>query len=189
MTTRKYTFYSSGSGNFSVTGIPKGLLARIAGGGGGGACPINNKGDDGENSSFNGVASNGGKGGNPVVGGSSNLGGSGGENGSGTATLRVKGNAGESGYITAGNGGAHPFFGGSPVKSSGDKGSGGSGNTYSNAGSSGGGSSEAVELWIENPSGTYSYSVGAGGSGGNASGGAPSGYDGGDGFIEIIEFY
>jgi hypothetical protein len=46
-----------------------------------------------------------------------------------------------------------------------------------------------VEKLIVNPSATYAYSVGAGGSGGTASGDGSVGGAGGSGVIIIDEFY
>lgn len=55
-------------------------------------------------------------------------------------------------------------------------------------GNSGGGAGY-VEATINNPAATYSYSVGAGGAGGNAGTNGGAGEQGGSGVIIVEEFY
>lgn len=174
------TVYSSGSGNYTVPAGTSYLRVQLLGGGGGGAG--GNSGgaapaaSNGGNTTFNAITANGGSGAPSINGGA------GGTGGAGTAAYRINGNPGRAGYRSGigsdtqwnGTGGNSPFGlgqGGWMIPNSNGtagtgfgSGGGGGGVNATNCGG-GGGSGEYAEFYIQNPTGTYAYSVGAAGAG------------------------
>jgi len=197
LTVQKFT---SGSGTYTLPTGPAPLYIRVrmvGGGGGGGSGSISDGvGSTGGTTSFGSFTAVGVGGGNYSIG--SNAGGIGGTGGSGTATLRMVGGGGSSALnapsVTGGMGGSSAMGGGAPgagynnagVSANANTGGGGSGGNSSGTTGASGGGSEYVELYISNPSSTYSYTVGNGGQGGTTS---PVGGNGGSGIIIVEEFY
>lgn len=172
----------------------KQLRIIMVGGGGGGGAAATNAGVNGATSSFNSVTALGGNGGGAAGG----LGGTGGAGGTGTITVRLGGGGGAPGTTTVGlaGSGAASAFGGAGRGASGtnaggnapvNTGGGGGGGSSGGNGGGGGGSGEYVEMIINSPAGSYTYTVGQGGAGGAA--GGQAGGNGGDGIIIIDEFY
>lgn len=193
------TRYTSGSGNHATTSGARKLIAKFPGGGGGGA-GSGSSGGNGGTTSFNSVNANGG------IGGALNAaGGAGGTGGTGSATYRRPGGTGgpgsPSGIGTVGGDGAASSYGGaggggdnagsrtagqSAVANTGSGGGGCGGDPGSAASGAGGGAGEEVVVEINNPSGNYAYSIGAGGTAGT---GTYGGGAGGSGFLEVWEFF
>lgn len=192
LTSASGIYYSTAS-----TGVmPRQLRIRMVGGGGGGAAATTNAGVEGSSSTFNSVYANPGFGGS----GDGGAGGAGGSKGPGTASLRIQGGGGGGGLgnypmdLAGGIGGSSAFGGGGG--SAGSKagltgalnsGGGGGGGAENGQSGSGGGAGEYVELIINNPVASYTYTVGAGGAGGAA--GANAGGNGGSGIIIVDEIY
>lgn len=136
------------------------LRIRMCGGGGGGSsiAASGSPGGAGGATTFNAVTANPGTG----AGIGLNSTGSGGTGGAGAATLRSPGIAGQGAMTGPGGGG---FGGGGSI---GSFGAGGQGQAIGGAGISGngGGSAEYVELVINNPAATYTYTVGVAGNAG-----------------------
>lgn len=152
--------FLSGSGTYTTPANCLQLRIRMCGGGGGGSsiATSGSAGGSGGNTTFNSITANGGAGAGIGVGSS----GAGGTGGAGSATLRAPGIAGQSCMTGPGSGG---MGGGGSI---GSFGSGGQGQVIASAALSGngGGSGEYVELVINNPSATYTYTVGAAGTAG-----------------------
>jgi hypothetical protein len=161
------------------------LRIRMVGGGGGGGSFNYGNGGSGGDSIFNSITAAGGAFGygalNTAVGNGGN-----GQVGTGTASLRVQAENGVAAYsITigapnskGGNSGGGLGFG-SVAGSPNGYGAGGYGATYSGSGGGGAGG-EYVELIINTPAATYTYTVGAAGTAGSGS------INGGAGSIGII---
>lgn len=177
------------------------LSIRMVGGGGGGAAADTNNGSAGGTTIFNSINANGGGGG--VTGGFGSAGGAGGSGGSGSASLRIPGQSGQSpplgptnvgvegaggnsilGFGAPGTQASHGNVAGiaAPINS----GAGGSSGATSSSGGGGGGG-EYVEIIINSPSATYTYTIGAAGGGGAA--GTEAGGNGGLGIIIVEERY
>ena len=175
------------------------IIRMVGGGGGGGSSYVGNPGTAGGDTIFNSISAKGGAGGpsNPGVGaaGAANSG-----SGTGSASIRIQG-SGTTGAINAGSGGGggapSPFGGagyggyltaaaGAAISNSGS--GGGAGGSSSGGGGAGGGAGEYVELVVNSPSGTYTYTIGAAGAGGTQISGY-SGAAGGSGVIIVDEFY
>jgi hypothetical protein len=204
--------FTSGSSTYTPAAGIKYLRIRMAGGGGaGGSFSGGIAGLPGSSTVFSGggimLTAPGGLGGQ--AGASGNL--TGGQGGSSptavgsnaTIVVAQKGGGGKASshrnpftgmQVAGGSGGETPFFGGGAAAggatalagepNSGGGGAGRGGNeTYPG---SGGGSGAYLEVFVNNPSGTYSYTVGGGGSG---SGSASGGGNGGSGIIIIEEYY
>lgn len=194
------TVLSSGSGNYTTPAGTSYLRVQLLGAGGGGAG--GNSGgaapaaSNGGNTTFNSITANGGSGAPSINGGA------GGTGGAGTAAYRINGNPGRAGYRSGigsdtqwnGTGANSPLgFGqggwmipnsnGTPGTGFGSGGGGGGVNATNCGG--GGGSGEYAEFYIQNPSGTYAYSVGAAGAG---SASTTSGGPGASGLI-IVSAY
>lgn len=162
-------------------GVTK-IFVQMIGGGGAGA-----GGGIGGTTTFNSVNVTGGS------AGSTNNGGLGGTGGSGTAQLRQKGGDGGMAFFnqSIGGTGGSGYFGGAgkgyagsvtgTVSRAGGANTGGGGGGGVDGG--GGGSGEYAELLIDNPSATYTYTIGAGGT---FSGGSQVG---GSGLIIVTEYY
>lgn len=208
-----YQVFTSGSAaTYTTPANCKWIKVRMVGGGGGGGgvgLTTAPNGSTGGNTSFNSVVANGGAGGTGIYNSQAD-GGAGGTAGSGTATLRVSGQKGgptiaSTSLGVSGNGGSAPFFGGGApgvttlvgattggagVTNTGGGGAGGGGTSGSSNGAGGGGSGEYVELVINGPSATYTYTVGAGGAGGIGTGtAAATGGAGAAGQIVVEEHY
>jgi hypothetical protein len=195
---------TSGSGATYNTpiGVRQLRIRMIGGGGGGGGASAATVvgGSNGGFTSFDNASAN-----VKAVGGVASPGGASGYGstpGTGTANNRVIGNAGTptsnglTGSIPAGTGGGSQF-GGSPGLTSGttqngasaqaNSGAGGSGAIGSNGNCGGGGQAgEYVELIINNPAASYTYTIGAGGAGGVSTN---NGGAGGSGVIIVDEIY
>lgn len=174
------------------------LRIRMIGGGGGGAAQNTNNGSNGTATVFNSIQAAPGSGG---LFNSGNGGGAGGTGGSGSASLRIAGGSG-SAYSNTQNGvsggaGGNGAFGGGAGSDNGstpgnnaaaNSGGGGSGaGSATGSPGAGGGAGEYVELIINSPAASYTYTVGAAGAGGAA--GAQAGGNGGSGIIIVEEFY
>lgn len=202
---------TSGSGTYTTPTGVKYLRIRMVGGGGGGQASAlsswGNYGATGGDTAFGSsllIASGGG--GGVITGG---IGGAFTVNSPAIDIGSAIGSYGFSGAnrislsieITSGSGGNSPLFGGGATGlvgataggagrvNTGGGGSGGSsvGNDTSGTVGAGGGSGGVVHAQINNPSATYSYSIGAGGAGGAA--GTYPGGAGGSGIIIVEEYY
>lgn len=91
----------------------------------------------------------------------------------------------------AGGGGTNASSGAAGAANTGSGGGGGGcgGTTLSYAAGSGGGAGGYVEAYINSPSATYTYTVGAGGAGGSANSYGGVGGAGGSGYIIVTEYY
>ncbi|MDO8664063.1 MAG: hypothetical protein Q7K44_00710, partial [Candidatus Liptonbacteria bacterium] len=187
------------------------IRMKAGGGGGAGAADVTNNGGNGGTGGttiFNSVSANGGVGGYSNTPNSNSVGGTGGTGGTGTASFRLKGAPG--GYAVyatmsssnsvylGGAGGGSGAMGTNQGVAGANTGSGGGGaNTPSVAITSlstvgaagGGGEGEYAELIINNPSSTYTYTVGAGGTAGAAGTNGQVGYVGGSGVVIVDEYY
>jgi hypothetical protein len=185
------------------------LRIRMVGGGGGAGgngSSGSGSGTGGGNTIFNSINAAGGggapgadTGGNSVGG----LGGTGGSGGTSPTTFRAPGFPGTSGQVSSGNGAMGGTGGGSLLGGGGrgvnadagaanSGGGGGGANNGSIAGAlggPGGGGGEYVEIIINNPAGTYTYTIGAGGAGGGAGIAGTAGAAGGSGVIIVDEIY
>lgn len=186
------------------------LYIRMIGGGGGGAGTGTSGNTSGSNATvtvFNGVTANlGGGGSNNVQGGQ------GGTAGTGTASFRLAGSPGGNavtaiiGASTAqpgggeggGQGGGLPAsgaIGGAAVANTGagGAGAGAAGQTFTALASwqtaGGGGQGEYVEIIINTPAVSYTYTVGTGGLGGNPGTSGFRGGAGASGYIIVDEYY
>jgi hypothetical protein len=187
------------------------LRIRMWGGGGGGA----GTGTSGDTTASNGVASvfnaitanGGGRGLNNGIGGA------GGTAGAGTASIRFAGapggmggtsiNAAANAQPYGGQGGGQGGGVGSPTFGAGGAGLANTGGGGGGAGAAvqtfadlaswqiagGGGGGEYVEIIINSPAATYTYTVGAGGAAGNSGTSGFVGGGGGSGYIIVDEFY
>lgn len=171
---------SGTSATYTTPANCRAIKVRMCGGGGGG----NGTGATaGGTTTFNGINANGGS--NNGVGGSG---------GSGAASFRLAGGSSTAFATNAGHsgsGGTNPF-GGSGRGSQDGSGAttAGAANTGAGGGgardNSGGGAGEYVEILIQNPDASYTYTVGAGGTGGT---GAFNGKAGSSGVIIVEEYY
>lgn len=164
-------------------------IREIAGGGGGAG--NSGSGGTGGTTTFNGVSVAGG------IGGTTNgSGGAGGTGGPGAADFRIAGGDGIGNTIGGGGSLQSGFTGGSGVFGGAGRGGnpgvagktntggGGGGGWASNSIGAGGGSGEYAEIIISNPSATYTFTIGAGGSAGSGGGAV-----GGTGLIIVEEYY
>lgn len=176
-------------------------VTAVGGGGGGGGANNGASGGLGGNTTFSTFTAGGG--GQGSSGTSSAVGGPGGTSSGGSLNISGQSggsvlNTGLAAPFSGGTGGGSAFLGGggplsfgggiSGVSNTGGGGTGGSvpGATCPGAGGGGGGS---LIGWINSPTTTYSYVVGAGGAGGAGNGGANGGGNGGTGIIIVEEFY
>lgn len=195
---------SGTSATYTTPASVRQLRIRMIGGGGGGGAAADGStaaGSAGGTTTFNSINAVGGAG---APGG---LGGYASTPGTGTANLRVIGNGGGPGYANGsvsasyGGFGGGSFFGGGTVANAtgvqpgvsaqANSGAGGSGGSNANAvvtEAGGGQAGEYVELIINSPAGTYTYTIGAGGVAGSG-GGAQTGGTGGSGLIVVDEYY
>lgn len=210
---------ASGTGDSAITfsAYRKALYIRVrmtgAGGGGGasGTTGSPTAGGTGGNTTFGTtlLVANGGIGATHGTGAAGGFGGAGGTAslGSGPYGIALTGAAGGSSNVTSGSqgqpgpcGASSHFMGGgggggggasgtsAPTNSG--AGGGGAGGPTGSAAGGGGGAGGFVDATISDPSFTYSYAVGGGGSAGSAGGGnGGSGGAGGSGLIEVTEYY
>lgn len=210
-------FSAAASGTYTTPANVRYLKIRMSGGGGGGAGAGTSGGPGGPGvtggtttfgtgliscTGGDGAAAGGNKGGN---GGTPTINSPAiaivAVSGGGGATTQQQGTAGTS-IFNGAQGGMNPFGGanGATWASSGqngsdDTGAGGSGGsmttngTANSFGGSGGGSGGYMEVFIQAPSATYAYSVGAGGNGGTAGTNGAAGGGGAGGVIIIEEYY
>lgn len=195
---------SGTSATYTTPANVRQLRIRMSGGGGGGGGFNASSGDatagsTGGTTSFNSITAVGGSG-----GGSNTVnqarGGAGGTGGTGSASFRMAGNGGVKG---ANSGGSGAFGGGVGIAGTGtsstvqnsaaNSGSGGTGGAWDgNANpTGGGGAGEYVEIIINNPAASYTYTIGAGGAGGSQGtvGTSSPGGNGGSGVIIVEEIY
>lgn len=159
------------------------------GGGGGTGSSGATAGGDGGDTLFNSIEADGGKGGGASNGAGGAGGGAGGTGGTGTASLRINGQSGTRGLtVNASYAPAAEGVGGTnPLGGVGGTGGAASGTTIGNGG--GGGAGEYVEIEINNPSATYTYTVGAAGTAGGAGTSGNVGTAGRAGLIIVEEYY
>jgi len=194
------------SGSAATYTTPTGarqLRIRMVGGGGGagGSGGSATNGSNGTATIFNSIYANPGQGSSLANGGGTGNGGAGGSGGSGTASFRMAGNPGAQGtynVAVCGVGGASVFGGaggcswvGSGNAATANSGSGGGGADRNNStgGTGGGGAGEYVELIINSPGASYTYTIGGGGASGTATSPDVSGGAGATGIIIVDEFY
>lgn len=197
--------FLSGSGTYTTPANCLWIEVEIVGGGGGGGGSgtggTGGSGGTGGNSSFNTFTANGGVGGgngastaNGGVGGSASSGSMNIQGTQGTFTLAP----GVSQIMVGGNGGGSAFFcGGAPGNSTTGSsaptntggGGGGGGTTAGVCPGSGGGGGGSCRGYINTPSATYSYVVGAAGTAGIAGTSGNVGGAGGSGFVLVREYY
>lgn len=193
--------FTSGSGTYTLPANCSWIEVELVGGGGGGSGSGSGgtltSGSNGGNTTFGTsfLTGNGGAGGvdgAPVSGGTA----SGGDiniaggNGGGRSTIGTIpgspgaasyfGNAGLGGEINGGGGGSATGYG---------SGGGAAGTTATTAVGGSGAAGGYVRKIITSPSSTYSYAVGAGGSGGAAGTGGAAGGSGKAGIIIVREYY
>jgi hypothetical protein len=206
----RQTFTSGSAATYTTPAGCRKIIVRAWGGGGGGAGSGGagqSDGGGGGDSIFNSINAKGGG------AGASYQGGQGGRAGSGTATNRIAGCPGQNpsgAHVSATNaigfGGAGAGPGGGRGGAGGTDGEAGLVNTGGGGGGGGmasaafatiggyiypggGGSGEYFELVINTPAGTYTYTIGAGGTAGAAGTGGQAGAIGGTGLIIVDEFY
>lgn len=202
---------ATGTGDATLTFYafrqPLYLVVRSAGGGGGGGGSGTSPGTGGTGGATTfgpgGLSAGGGAGG--TGGSSAGVGGTG-TLGTGVTGLALSGSDGDYAAFlattgAAGRGGNTPHYSGGGSSVTGNSGSdpgkantggggGGAGFNGTAATGAGGGSGSFVQAIFANPSGSFSWGVGAGGTAGSAgSGGGSGGGAGGSGIIEVEEHY
>ena len=199
--------FTSGSGTYTTPAGVNRIRVRMVGGGGGGA----GSGTAGYGNGGNGTASTFGSSLLTASAGSGCAGGNSYAGAPGTATvsapavgLALSGVTGTANMYatvgTGGTGGATALFGGGGLAAYNAAGQAGSTNTGSGGGGAGvnvslgisgggGGGAGSVDAWIWNPSSTYAYAVGAGGTAGTAGTSGLAGGAGAAGRIVVEEFY
>lgn len=190
--TRQVLTSGTGATYSTPTGARQIRIRMVGGGGGGGGTHTGaGAGGNGGDTSFNSIVAKGG-GGGPT---GNNAPGAGGYGGAGSASFRVAGATApwNIGYGT-GEGGVGPWGGAGAGVYNGSIGAGNPGAANSGSGggsnwcngcspgfSQGGGAGEYVEVIINSPSSTYTYTVGSGGTAG-----ASNSYKGGAGASGVI---
>jgi hypothetical protein len=193
----RQVFTSGSSATYTTPAGATQLRVRMVAGGGGGS-GASSAGGNGGDTTFNSITAAHGVGAgasNPGAG-TPGAGGSGGTGGAGSASLRIpggtgasgqartEGTSGSTGQMAGGQGGANPFGGAGPSSAGAgavNTGAGGGGATaaisVNNTGASGGGggAGEYVELIINAPAATYTYTVGAVGTAGTSAGAGAAG--------------
>ncbi|WP_409478885.1 hypothetical protein [Pseudobdellovibrio sp. HCB154] len=205
-TVQKFT--TSGTATYTLPTNPAPLYIKVrmvGGGGGGGGSSTGGPtaGGNGYNTTFGTslLVANGGSGGS-----TSGVGGAGGSAslGSGPVGLAISGGSGGGSMVTSttqasggvggnsafgGSGGSGTISAGLAAATNSGSGGGGAGIGISSYVGAGGGAGGYVEAIIYNPSSTYSYAVGGGGSAGSAGSGGAAGGAGGTGIIIVEEYY
>lgn len=195
--------FLSGSGTYNTPAGANQIRIRMVGGGGGGSNGNSDSagpgGDNAPGTTFNSITAAGGRGGAPYGTGAR---GGGGTGGAGSASARSPGFPGQGACINAncvgGAGGGSLMGGGAfattPIETTvgqnayANSGGGGSGGFQGTVFGGGGGGGEYVEIIINSPSASYSYSVSTGANGG-AYNSYTAGGTGGSGKIIVDEFY
>lgn len=198
------TVYTVGSGTYNTPAGATRINVRMIGGGSGGngsGTGSPGLGTAGGNTTFSTLTASGGAApaayqiggvGGAASGGDINIPGGNGQGGGVTAagiSLNSGGQGGVGAFGGAGGGGSYGGAGSAAATNSGSGGGGGGSNAGSHSPAAGGASGGYVEKLITAPSATYTYTVGAKGTGGTL---GTSGYAGGDGAAGIIivdEFY
>lgn len=213
----RQVFLSGTAATYTTPANCKQLVVRAKAGGGGGAGAADSSngtsGGTGGTTSFNSITAIGGSPGlAATMGSASAVSGTGGTGGSGTASVRIAGASGGMpdyiyasatnffmyGGIGGGQGGGKQAAGGGQagIANSGGGGAGGrANNSVAFASGSalqvgpGGGEGEYIEIIINSPAATYTYTVGAAGTAGGAGTGGTAGGAGGSGYIIVDEYY
>lgn len=155
------------------------VTITAGGGGGAGGGPSAGSGGTGGTTTFNGITVIGGGGGQPSP--SAGVGGTG---GTGTCNLgRSPGSTAGNTISTVPTPGGASIYGAGPATGGGGAGGGGP----SNAGPGGGGG-ESCDMIIATPAGSYTYTVGQGGTAGAVGSGGGAGLVGGTGRIKIMAY-
>lgn len=191
--------FTSGAGTYTTPAGATHLRVRMVGGGGGGGAVSANSGSAGGNTTFSTYTASGGGGGTTAAGnggaggaaagGTINIPGGGGQGGgaNATGTTFLSGGQGGSSVFGGGGSGGNGNNGGAAGATNSGGGGGGAGGIGAGNSGAGGGAGGYVEAFINTPSASYSYSVGAAGGGGAA--GGIAGSNGAVGIIIVEEFY
>lgn len=203
--TRQVLTSGSAATYTTPTGVRQLRIRIVGGGGGGGGSGTSGTGDGGAggNTSFNSIVANGGSAG--LGNGVGGAGGTGGTGGTSPTTWRTPGSPGQTGgantaasaFNVPGSVGGSSLLGGGAASgttnAAANTGGGGGGASPGSVASSqaggGGGSGEYVELIINSPSASYTYTIGAGGTAGSAGTSGSAGGAGGSGIIIVDEYY
>lgn len=211
-TTPTVQTFTSGSGTYTTPANVKYIKVRMVGGGGGGSGSGSSGGGNGTSGTSTTFGTSlltaafgvlggygsaaGGAGGVGTVSapaiGSSVTGGAGiGSDYTGAASsIQWSGGSGGDSALGGSGKGSNQSAGSSASANSGSGGAGGGMNgTASSFTGCGGGAGAYIEAIISAPSATYSYTVGAAGSGGSAGTNGSAGGNGGSGLIEVTEYY
>ncbi len=196
-----YLSLTSGSGNYTTPIGATGLDVFEVGGGGGGAgtgSPVGGNGTSGGASSFNSIVAAAGIAGTANNANNAGGGGAGGSSGAGIAYRRTQGLNGASGIVQpspainippSAGGGSCALGGGlssNPPNGAGSGGPSGGSSNSTVATSGGGGGGECAWFTVVGPlSATYSYSIGAAGTGGLAGSLGQAGTQGGSGTVVV----
>lgn len=181
--------FTSGTGATYTTpaGCRKLFVRMVGGGGGGGGSGTSGQGAGGTGTGtiFAGTTANGAAGntGGAPTTNTSTVFSIGGSSGGGVTVVAAGGNVPSSGASSVFGGGSA----GTPATNSG-AGGGGASTASGNTGA-GGGSGAYVELIINNPTTSYTYTVGAGGAAGTAGTSGNTGFAGAAGVIIVDEYY
>lgn len=182
--------FTSSSGTYTTPAGCRQLRVRMVGGGGGGGGSGTSAGgaSNGSDSTFGSFTAKGATGSTGGVASGGNLNLSGGS-GSGAANVSP-GWGGAAGGTPLGNTAtASPNNVGRNGPANSGAGGGGAGTNATNPTGAGGGGGAYIEFFINNPSATYSYAVGGGGTGGAAGTGGQAGGNGAAGIIIVDEIY
>lgn len=208
----RQVFTSGSAATYTTPAGCRRIVARYVGGGGGGGGTSSDtsatNGGNGGNTTFNSVAANGGLGGPASKSGGNTTASGGTGPGTGSASTRIMGGTGQGGQNASasvqsiGGLGGPSVFGGAGFRASpnglgdaaqvntGSGGAGGGTNGSASIGTGAGGSAgEYVELIINNPAATYTYTVGGAGTAGGAGTGGVAGGAGAAGLIIVDEYY
>lgn len=205
--------FTSGSGTYTTPAGVKYITVEMVGGGGGGAGSGTGSpgtGGTGGNTTFGTslLTANGGTGGATWTVGTGGVGGSVTINSPAITITAINGSSGGSGGFNGTGDSRHPGaiggsspFGGSGLGATSANGGGGVANTGSGGGGGGlaaltngssggsGGSGGYIKALINNPSATYSYSIGTAGTAGAAGTSGFTGGAGGSGVVIVTEYY
>jgi len=201
--------FTSGSGTYTKPAKVTWIRVRMVGGGGGGSGSGTSAGaaaGSGGNSTFGSLLAGGGLGGgqpNGAYGGAgggttanaTGIGLTGGQGGPAGNINSTPGGTGGSGGNSAfggggsGGGSTNPTAGQPGYANTGGGGGGGNGVSAGVFAGAGGGSGGFVDAIINNPSASYAYAVGAGGTAGAAGPSGVAGGAGGSGIVVVEEFY
>lgn len=208
--------FASGSGTYTAPTNPAPLYLRVRlVGGGGGSGGSGTSGGSGSNGTGGGltffggtaISAGGGSGGAIYNQGNGGPGGSATNPSGGASGFCTNGAIGSAGFdatistvdFPGGMGASTPFGGGSgggtstgmaaPLNTGAGGGGAGLGGLSNGATGGGGGAGAYCDAFIINPATTYTYGVGAAGAGGSAAGSGFAGASGGNGYLEVTEYY